>query len=74
MNTMKLENQQPLEVIHYQDQVLELFLDQPNRRVIELYHRSQGRQDRFEYSADSYLRKYVNYPFGQRVLKALTAH
>ena len=71
---MKLENQQPLEVIHYQDQVLELFLDQPNRRVIELYHRSQGRQDRFEYSADNYLRKYANYPFGQRVLQALTAH
>ena len=69
---MKNQRQQPLEVVHYQDQVVETFLDAANCKVIELYHRSGGRRDRIEHSADSYLRQYVNYPVGQRVLHALT--
>lgn len=62
----------PFEVIHFQDTVLEVFLDQQNLKVIELYHRSGNRTDRFEHSAQSYLQRYVNYPVGKKVLQAFT--
>lgn len=61
-----------LEVIHFQDSVLEVYLDSENLRVIELYHRSGDRIDRIVHSAQSYLQRYANTPSGRKVLQALT--
>ncbi len=68
---MKQLSTTPLEVTHHQDHVVETYLDSDNGKVIELYHRSGNRRDRIEYSTDTYLQQYANYPIGKRVLHAL---
>ena len=63
----------PLDITHHQDSVVELFLDEPNRKVIELHHRAGGREDRIEHSAEQFLLQFAGYPRGQKVLQAMVS-
>lgn len=66
-----MKHKKPLEVIHQQEMVVELYLDAPNQEVIELYHRAGGRQDKIVHKVQAYLQRYAGYPIGQRVMKAM---